>query len=103
MTVVYSKGRFRDVAAGVSIDKAMARKMLADLKAAWDKAEPWALTQQSKPEGRNATYNLSKSYGVKPAEVTALLNEWVRLKIITFRERVTRKHPAGYEVTGLLD
>ena len=58
---------------------------------------------QSKTYGRHAIYNLSKSYNVKAAEVSNLLNEWTRLKIITFRERVTRKHPAGYQVTGTLD
>lgn len=103
MTVVYSKGRFRNEAAGVAIDKAMARKMLADLKAAWDAGKPLALTPQSKPDGRHAAYNLSRAYKVKPTEVTALINEWARLNIITLRNRVTRKHPAGYEVTGTLD
>ena len=77
--------------------------MLADLKAAWDAGKPWALTSQSKPEGRHAAYNLSRAYRVKPTEVTALINEWARLNIITLRNRITRKHPAGYEVTGTLD
>ena len=103
MTVVYSRGRFRDVAQGATIDKTMARKMLADLKAAWDAGKPWSPNPQAKSDGRCAGYNLSKSYGVKPADVTALLNEWTRLKILTLRDRVTRKHPAGFEVTGTLD
>jgi hypothetical protein len=103
MTVVYSKGRFRDATAGDSIDKTMARKMLADLKAAWEASKPWSPNPQAKTDGRHAIYNLSKSYNVKAAEVTNLLNEWTRLKIITFCERVSRKHPAGYQVTGTLD
>jgi hypothetical protein len=103
MTAIYSRGRFRHVSQVATIDKAMARKMFADLKTAWDKSEPWSPNPQAKGDGRCAGYNLSKSYGVKPAEVAELLNEWTRLKIITFRERVTRKHPAGYEVTGTLD
>lgn len=103
MTVVFSRGRFRDEAGTASIDKPMARKMLADLKAAWDAGKPWALTAQSKPEGRHAAYNLSQEYRVKIAEVTALINEWARLKVITLRDRASREHPAGYEVTGVLD
>ncbi|CCE06446.1 hypothetical protein BRAS3843_1730015 [Bradyrhizobium sp. STM 3843] len=104
MSVVFSRGRFRDASGGsATIDKAMARKMLTDLKAAWDALKPWSGSPQAKPEGRYAVYNLSKEYGVKATEVQSLINEWVRLKIITHRERVTRKHPAGYEVTGILD
>jgi len=103
MNVIFSKGRFRDVAQAPAIDKTMARKMLADLKAAWDKSEPWSPKVQAKRDGRCANYNLSKAYNVSPGEVTALINEWARLSIITFRERVTRKHPAGFEVTGSLD
>ena len=81
----------------------MARKMLADLKTAWDRGEPWSPNTQARRDGRYATYNLAKAYDVKPAEVAALLTEWARLHIITFRERVTRKHSAGFEVTGGLD
>lgn len=103
MTVVFSKGRFRDVPAAATIDKPMARKMLADLKTAWDKGEPWSAHTQARRDGRYASYNLAKAYDVKPAEVAALLNEWARLHIITFRDRVTRKHSAGFEVTGTLD
>jgi AAA domain len=104
MNAIFSKGRFRDVAqVAAAIDKTMARKMLADLKAAWDKSEPWSPNRQARRDGRYATYNLAKAYDVKPAEVTALLDEWARLHIITSRERVTRKHPAGFEVTGILD
>lgn len=103
LSVVFSKGRFRDAALGAGIDKPMARKMLTDLKAAWEKCEPWSPNPQAKRDGRNAIYNLSKAYGVKAAEVSGLIAEWSRLQIITFRERVTRKHPAGFEVTGSLD
>jgi hypothetical protein len=103
MDVIFSKGRFRDVAQAAAIDKTMARKMLAELKAAWDNNEPWSPTPQAKSEGRNATYNLSKSFNVNPREVTALISEWARLNIITLRKRKPRKHPAGFEVTGSLD
>jgi hypothetical protein len=103
LTAVYSRGRFRDVAAAATIDKPMARKMLADIKTAWDRGEPWSPNTQARRDGRYATYNLAKAYDVKPAEVTALLDEWARLHIITFRERVSRKHSAGFEVTGGLD
>jgi hypothetical protein len=103
MTVVFSAGRFRNASEVTTIDKAMARRMLADLGAAWEASKPWSPNPQAKTDGRNAIYNLSKSYNVKAAEVSNLLNEWTRLKIITFRERVTRKHPAGYQVTGTLD
>ncbi|WP_163160863.1 AAA family ATPase [Bradyrhizobium uaiense] len=103
MTVVYSKGRFRKEAEGAAIDKAMARRMLADLRAAWEAGKPWALTAQCRPEGRHAAYNLSRAYRVKPTEVTALINEWARLNVITLRPRITRKRPAGFEVTGTLD
>jgi hypothetical protein len=65
LNVIFSKGRFRDVAQAAAIDKTMARKMLADLKTAWDKSEPWSPSPQAKPEGRNAAYNLSKSFNVK--------------------------------------
>jgi hypothetical protein len=103
MTVVFSAGRFRNASEIATIDKTMARKMLADLKAAWDAGKPWSHTKRAKSEGRNAAYNLSKAYNVKIGEVTALVTEWARLNIITIRERVTRKHPAGFEVTGTLD
>jgi AAA domain len=102
MTVVFSKGRFRDASTIATIDKPMARKMLGDLKAAWDEAKPWALSPQAKSEGRGACYNLARAYNVKPGEVTTLINEWARLNVITFRDR-KRKHPAGFEVTGTLD
>jgi hypothetical protein len=103
MTVVFSKGRFRDVAEAATIDKPMARKMLTDLKAAWDKGEPWSPNRQARRDGRYAHYNLAKAYDVKAAEVNALLDEWARLQVVTFRERVSRKHSAGFEVTGTLD
>ena len=103
MNAIFSKGRFRNIAEAAATDKTMARKMLADLKAAWDKSEPWSPNRQDKRDGRNAIYNLSKAFNVSPGEVTALINEWARLSIITFRERKPRKHPAGFEVTGSLD
>lgn len=98
-----TNGRFRDASTIAGIDKHMARKMLADLRAAWDKGEPWAPSPQAKAEGRGAIYNLMKAYGVKRDEVTDLLNEWSRLGIIALRERVSRGRPAGYEVVGTLD
>jgi hypothetical protein len=103
MNAIFSKGRFRDIATAAATDKTMARKMLADLKAAWDNSKPWSPNRQARREGRYAPYNLARAYDVKPADVVALLDEWARLNIITFRDRVARKHPAGFEVTGILD
>jgi hypothetical protein len=100
---VMTNGRFRPATAPGSIDKPMARRMLANLRDAWERNEPWSPSIQAKPEGRCAPYNLSKEYGVKPAAVSDLMSEWSRLGIITMRDRVSRKHPAGYEVTGTLD
>jgi AAA domain-containing protein len=103
LKAVLTNGRFTAAALPGSLDKSMARKMLADLKSAWDKNEPWSPNRQARRDGRYAVYNLARGYDAKPAEITALMDEWARLGIITMRDRVSRKHSAGFEVTGTLD
>ena len=75
MTVIFSAGRFRNASEVITIDKAMARRMLSDLAAGWEASKPWSPNPQAKTDGRHAIYNLSKSYNVKPGEVSNLLNE----------------------------
>lgn len=103
LQAILTNGRFRPAPKVGEIDKPLAKRMLGDLKEAWERNQPWSPNPQAKTDGRCAAYNLSRAYQVKHGDVSAILNEWTRLGIIEHRERVSRKHPAGYEVIGNLD
>lgn len=103
MTVELTNGRFKSVSATSSITKDIARSLLKEMDAAWKRNAPWSPHKRSQIENRFAIYNAQKLFNVQPAAVDALLKEWVANGIITWREVVKRKHPAGFEVTGYID
>jgi hypothetical protein len=104
MTVELENGRFITAdKAGSKIDKHIARRMLNALREAWDAGLPMSPNSQSKREGRFAVYNLSKQFEVPAKEVGAMLDEWMRLRVVAMRDRVSRGRPAGLEVIGSID
>lgn len=104
MTVELENGRFITASrAGSKIDKHVARRMLLALREAWDAELPMSPKPQAKREGRYAVYNLSKQFEVSAREVSALLDEWMRMRVIVMRDRVSRGRPGGLEVVGSID
>lgn len=103
MTVELVNGRFEPVSPTAAITKDVARKILAQIDAAWDRKEPWSPYERSRNEGRYAIQNASKMFGLPAGAVKALFDEWTFNKVITFRERSKHKHPAGFQVTGGID
>jgi hypothetical protein len=104
MTVELENGRFITAGkAGSKIDKHIARRMLNALREAWDAGLPMSPNSQSKREGRFAVYNLSKQFEVPAKEVGTMLDEWMRLRVVAMRDRVSRGRPAGLEVIGSID
>lgn len=104
MTVELESGRFIAVSKdGSKINKQIARRMLTALREAWDEGFPMSPNSQSKREGRYAVYNLSKQFEVPAREVSGLLDEWMRLRVVAMRDRVSRGRPAGLEVIGSID
>ena len=103
MTVELVNGRFEPVSPTAAITKDVARKILAQIDAAWNRKEPWSPYERSKNEGRYAIQNASKMFGLPAGAVKALFDDWTFNKVITFRERSKHKHPAGFQVTGGID
>jgi hypothetical protein len=104
MTVELVNGRFVSVSENASsIDKPMARQMLAVLKDAWNAEEPLSMHPQSRKDGRFAVFNLSEQFKVRAKEVDKLLNQWMLNRVVVMRPRVSRGRPAGLEVTGSID
>lgn len=103
MLVELTGGRFQTADRVSSIDKPMARQMLAVLREAWEADEPLSPNRQSKTEGRYAVFNLSEQFKVKAKEVDNLLNQWMANRVIAMRPKVSRGRPAGLEVIGNID
>jgi hypothetical protein len=104
MTVELMGGRFVPVSENVSsIDKPMARQMLAVLREAWRAEEPLSMHPQSRKDGRFAVFNLSEQFKVRAKEVDKLLNQWMLNRVVVMRPRVSRGRPAGLEVIGSID
>ena len=103
MLVELTGGRFQTADRVSSIDKPMARQMLAVLREAWEADEPLSPNRQSKTEGRYAVFNLSEQFKVKAKEVDHLLNQWMANRVIAMRPKVSRGRPAGLEVIGNID
>ena len=103
MLVELTGGRFQTADRVSSIDKPMARQMLAVLREAWESDEPLSPNRQSKTEGRYAVFNLSEQFKVKAKEVDHLLNQWMANRVIAMRPKVSRGRPAGLEVIGNID
>lgn len=96
-------GRFKSVSETSSITKDTARLILREMNAAWLRNAPWSPHERSKVEGRYAVFNASKQFNANPKAVKALLDEWLFNSIVTFRDRVQGKRPAGLQVTGSID
>lgn len=104
MTVELENGRFITVSGNASsIDKPMARQMLAILKEAWNADEPLSMHPQARKDGRYAVFNLSEQFKVRPKEVEKLLNQWMLNRVVAMRPRVSRGRSAGLEVIGNID
>lgn len=103
MTVELSGGRFQSTTNSSSIDKQMARQMLAVLKDAWNADEPLSPNKQARTEGRYAVFNLSEQFKVRAKEVDQLLNQWMLNRVVAMRPKVSRGRPAGLEVIGSID
>jgi hypothetical protein len=104
MTVELENGRFITVSGNASsIDKPMARQMLAILKEAWGSDEPLSMHPQARKDGRYAVFNLSEHFKVRPKEVEKLLNQWMLNRVVAMRPRVSRGRSAGLEVIGNID
>lgn len=103
MLVELTGGRFQTADRVSSIDKPMARQMLAVLKDAWEADEPMSPNRQSKTEGRYAVFNLSEQFKVRAKEVDHLLNQWMANRVVAMRPKVSRGRPAGLEVIGFID
>jgi len=104
MTVELVNGRFVTVSENASsIDKPMARQMLAVLREAWNAEEPLSMHPQSRKDGRFAVFNLSEQFKVRAKEVDKLLNQWMLNRVVVMRPRVSRGRPAGLEVVGSID
>jgi hypothetical protein len=104
MTVELENGRFITVSGNASsIDKPMARQMLAILKEAWNADEPLSMHPQARKDGRYAVFNLSEQFKIRPKEVDKLLNQWMLNRVVVMRPKVSRGRPAGLEVIGSID
>lgn len=104
MTVELENGRFVTVSGNASsINKPMARQMLAVLKDAWNADEPLSMHPQSRKDGRYAVFNLSEQFKIRPKEVEKLVNQWMLNRVVAMRQRVSRGRPAGLEVIGNID
>jgi hypothetical protein len=104
MTVELVNGRFETLSENASsIDKPLARQMLAILREAWNADEPLSMHPQSRRDGRFAVFNLSEQFRVKPKEVDKLLNQWMLNRVVVMRPKVSRGRSAGLEVIGSID
>ncbi|CAB4171849.1 RepB DNA-primase from phage plasmid [uncultured Caudovirales phage] len=103
MTVELENGRFRTVTATSSITKEVARGILNEVRAAWERNAPWSPYERSQVEGRYAVLNASKIFTVHPKAVKSLFDEWIFNKVVTFQERKQGVRPAGLQVTGRID
>jgi hypothetical protein len=103
MTVELMNGRFRTVSATSSITKDIARGILREMGAAWERNAPWSPYERSQVEGRYAVLNASKLFNVHPKAAKSLIDEWIFNKVVTFQERLKGKRPAGLQVTGSID
>lgn len=103
MTLELVNGRFQEPSDTTTIDKPMARKILSAMDEAWRRGRPWSPHPQAKSEGRHFEREAVARFGVNAKELQKLLGEWMRNGVVTFRERVSRKHSAGFEITGLID
>jgi hypothetical protein len=103
MTVELMDGRFRTSTPTSSITKDVARLILREMDAAWQRNAPWSPYERSQVEGRYAVLNASKSFNVHPKAAKALLDEWIFNKIIKFQDRKQGVRPAGLEVVGSID
>lgn len=86
-------------------DMELARKMLADLKAAWDARRPWSIHSQAKTDGDCAAFNLSERYGLPEKRVQLILLKWLASNLIRSRPRKqgVDGHSPGIEVVGTLN
>jgi hypothetical protein len=104
MVVELEGGRFVKAQGEASkIDKPTARRMLQAVRDAWAANEPMSPFPQSRGEGRFVVYNLSREFSMPARDVKILVEEWLRLKVLTMRPVLSRVRPAGLEVTGSID
>lgn len=104
MTVQLVEGRFIQAEKVPSqIDKPMARQMLKVLSEAWNAGYPLSPKVQAKQEGRYALLNLSQQFNVPAKDIDSLIQEWLKNRVVAWRERVSRGRPAGLEVIGSID
>ena len=103
MTVELVNGRFMPISGSSTIDKAMARLMLAAIHEAWEAERPLSMHRQARTEGRYAVFNLSQKFRIKPKEVDALLNDWLMNGVVMMQPKVSRGRPSGLQVVGTID
>lgn len=103
MVVEMRDGRFIKCSATQDITKDIARKMLSDVRTAFDAKLPLSPFPAANPVGRQFQPVLAKKYSVNKKQVDALMHDWIANKVITFRPLLSRVRPAGFEVTGGID
>lgn len=81
-------------------DLATCRKILGEIKAAWNSGRPWSQAVQTKAEGRYAPELISRSFGVPAGVADRLVHDWLCNDILaseTFDKNSKRK---GLKVVG---